>query len=720
MGKKTIFFLAFILFIVINISGQSQLFQNKEYKYYIGNSDPDKSWSQKNFDDSNWLNGKGPIGYGDNDDTTVINSVPSAYIRYKIDLGDNIKYDPGFLDRLKSMVIYLDFDDGFIAYLNGKEILRVNINDTIHTNSSTLTNRSHEAEMYRYNNTKFWTYTPVLGFNIDSTTLKNCSLGESNILAIEIHNDSINGSDMTLSFDYRFVDNTTQYTYIEETGRYLSIENIDSTMLPIINLELDEYGSDTFSKIASMKIINSGKYNKPLDTTFEFDGKVLLKRHGASSLRFPKRTYKIELQDSLGNNLNQSLLGMPKDNDWLLVGLFADQSLISNELTFTLGRKSGHYEPRSKFCQLIVNGIPQGIYALFEQIKRDKNRVDVPKLDLNDNFGIQVTGGYIFRIDDNEVANDVDVVYPKPDDISIQQKDYILRYYSKFKNALSDKNFLDPETGYKNYIDINSLADYMIFNELALVADGYMKSVYMYKYRDDIDNQIKFGPLWDYDNSYGGGLWTRSVSTGWNFESQTGKLALNKIKLDTVFTKLLANKWFKYRDNFLQLDSINYTIDSLLSLVEKDRYLNYKIWPFDIHSMEIHLANDSSYTTEIKRVKKWIADRTMWMDKNLKGYLNPVKTNFSYHTVDTYVGCYPNPFCNRLNVILNKNYYSEVGFKLVDITGRVCLDKNIDNTNAGLQKFSLEFNNDINSGVYLFKTYINNQCVNTQRVICIK
>ena len=90
---------------------------------------------------------------------------------------------------------------------------------------------------------------------------------------------------------------------------------------------------------------------------------------------------------------------MPVENDWILYAPYSDKSLMRNVLTFKLGRKMGNYSPRTVYCELVVNGYYNGIYVFTEKIKRDNGRVDISKLDLDDNAGDSLTGGYIFRVD---------------------------------------------------------------------------------------------------------------------------------------------------------------------------------------------------------------------------------------------------------------------------------------------------------------------------------
>ena len=67
---------------------------------------------------------------------------------------------------------------------------------------------------------------------------------------------------------------------------------------------------------------------------------------------------------------------------------------MKNALSYEMSRRMGQYAPRTKFCELMVNGEYMGVYSLTEKIKRDENRVNIDKLDPEDIAGIklQVTG----------------------------------------------------------------------------------------------------------------------------------------------------------------------------------------------------------------------------------------------------------------------------------------------------------------------------------------
>ena len=54
--------------------------------------------------------------------------------------------------------------------------------------------------------------------------------------------------------------------------------------------------------------------------------------------------------------------------------------------------------------------------------------------------------------------------YPKPDDISDEQKEYIQTYINDFESNLLSDDFDDLENGYLSYIDLDSFINFFIIN----------------------------------------------------------------------------------------------------------------------------------------------------------------------------------------------------------------------------------------------------------------
>ena len=90
------------------------------WKYLTPFFNPDPTWKDLGFDDSNWMEGLGGFGRGDGDDNTILpDSIPTVYIRKTFDIIDT--------SIITSVLLQVDYDDAFVAYLNGIEVARSNI-----------------------------------------------------------------------------------------------------------------------------------------------------------------------------------------------------------------------------------------------------------------------------------------------------------------------------------------------------------------------------------------------------------------------------------------------------------------------------------------------------------------------------------------------------------------------------------------------------------------
>ena len=122
----------------INTFSRTLVNQGDVFKYNIPNNEPDTNWKNLNFDSSLWSNGSSGFGYGDGDDNTSIpNGTLSVYLRKTFSVND--------LENLISLILDIDYDDAFVAYINGIEICRANINGVPPPFDSNDINTDHEA-----------------------------------------------------------------------------------------------------------------------------------------------------------------------------------------------------------------------------------------------------------------------------------------------------------------------------------------------------------------------------------------------------------------------------------------------------------------------------------------------------------------------------------------------------------------------------------------------
>ena len=635
-----------LLGLLISFSGfsQTQFFTDTLYRYFIGTQEPEATWKDSNYIDSDWKIGHNSIGYGEKDSIVLPKFTQSVYLRYPFTIDTNTK--------LIESSLLCDYDDGFIAYINGVEILRVNMGkkgDPAPFNR--LSDRSHEIIGERGN------LEPLFGYYIDSALLhKTIKMGK-NVLAIQVHNDSIKGSD--LSFN-TYLCNLTNSKLDGYAGQWHVIKQtpLDSTLLPIISIETGEMGivSDTGKVLGHMTVYNNskGKFNRLTDIP-EAISEIGIKLRGNSTLQWPKKNYSVETRDGAGNNLDIPLLGLSPENDWVFNGPFADKSNARNMLAFSLGRDiMDDWSPNTKYFELIINGDFLGLYVLIETIKRDSNRVDLKKLKPTDISGKDLTGGYVYKID----QKGFEVVYPKAEDLQPVQRNYMSAYYSAFAKATyakTENEFLDSITGYHSKMDEPSYIDYTIINEVLKNADAYQYSVYMHKDRDDVDPKIHFGPIWDFDLSCGNiDVQDANITSGWQFNESVCKYLFQKYAFrDTNLVKVFRNRWFELRKTILDKDALNKRIDSIITYAGDGLKRNYEVWPYDGKQMDIwgykHPAK--TYQEDITMMKTFLSARIDWIDANIKTmyFKMPPKTSIIETMAENEnIISFPNPFKNEL------------------------------------------------------------------------
>lgn len=671
---KIYLFLMALLCQNLTSSGQSLLTDSTNIRFFSPTNELDQSWKLSGFDDSNWsrVQGEHILGYGDfffdiGDPLFVkTEETGSLYVRTFFNVESK--------DSLKELNFICDYDDGFVAYINGVEFARINMGKSgSKTTLNQTAERSHDLEFVRND------MYPVSGFYVDQEFIDSNVVNGENVLAIEVHNDSIDGSD--LGFFGVLLDITdVPFRIFEFSHRYKKIIPLDSTHLPIVVIETDEYGipyrkdSGKWVEVpATLGIINGDGYNK-LSDSYEHFGNIDIQYRGESSSSFPKLSYDIELKDDEGKDTSISLLGMPREADWIIQGPFADKSQIRNALFYELARKTGHWTPNVEFCELVINGHYVGLYNLIEKIKRDSNRINIGKLRPEEISGTDLTGGYILKYDK---PGTLQIVYPKEKNLQPEQEEYILNFIDDYEKVLYSSSGLDPYEGYSKYIDDSSLIDYIIISELGKNCDSYLFSTYFYKNKDDRDPRLKFGPIWDFDLSMGNSIWQDGFQTfDWQFEYyQNKRFHIKRLFEDPELVNHFNERYTELRQGFLHKDSLFNRIDELVVELREPLERNYEIWPLIDEGLFFPAYFVYSYNEEIDYIKTWLTNRLEWMDANIGEIYYPV-TDYPGLEVDQFgsddfsAEVYPNPVVNEMIIDVNIKESASLDVELIDIQGK--------------------------------------------------
>ena len=600
---------------------ESVILEGDEWSYLVPASQPNESWINTEFDDSGWSVGNSGFGYGDNDDNTVLNSgIASVYIRKIFNVTD--------LTAIDQVLLHMDYDDGFVAYLNGSEITRSLVSGNTPTYDQ-FADGLHEASLYQGQ-------LPA-SFSIDPALL----VEGNNILAVEVHNESSTSSDLSAIPILSFGISNSSQDYRPVPSWFQAPLNFEESNLPLVIINTNNQEIVDEPKIpATIGIINNGigEINHLFDE-FEYFGYCGIELRGNSSLYFDKKSYGFEMRDEFDNDMDTTLLGFPSEEDFILYGPYPDKSLINNRLAMKLANEMGHYASRTKFVELLINDEYLGVYVLMEKIKRDKGRVDISKLDSDEVSGDDLTGGYIFQIDwveDDGWSSNYNVYngnyrlffqyyYPKPKDIVPEQKAYIKQYVDDFEKAIASTTYFNSkDKHYTEYIDLRSFVDNFIINEFSKNVDAYRLSSYFYKDKDSKDRKIKCG-YWDFNFSFGNADYCGGDDpTGWVYYQCSGSSPFwwNNMLKDTVFTNALQCRWNELRQSVLSNESLNDYIDSFTNEVAEAQVRNFERWPVlgtYLWPNPSYFAQASTYDEVIIAMKNWISNRLIWMDANIPG-----------------------------------------------------------------------------------------------------
>ncbi len=144
---------------------------------YLAGEDPEGKWTELKYDTSDWKLGAAPFGYEYKESRTVLDDMRGNYTRIYL----RHEFEIEHADHLAEIGLMINFDDAFIAYLNGHEVARKGVGKGAGRKAEEI--KSHDALRYQY--------FPLKEFE---KYLKD----GINVLAIEGHNAGLDSHDFLM------------------------------------------------------------------------------------------------------------------------------------------------------------------------------------------------------------------------------------------------------------------------------------------------------------------------------------------------------------------------------------------------------------------------------------------------------------------------------------------------------------------------------------------
>ena len=328
-----------------------------------------------------------------------------------------------------------------------------------------------------------------------------------------------------------------------------------------------------------------------------------IRGRGNSTWEFPKKPFQMKLDDKA------EFLGMPKDKKWLFLAEYADKTMLRNKIAYEMGYISNlDWTPQARFAEVFINGEYNGTYNVTQKVEESNNRVALG------DTGYLLELDQLERLDFDDVyfestATDKFIVNIKEPSLEYDSEEYsyIVNLIGDFESALFGANFTSESNGYRQYIDIDSFVDWFLISEITKNVDSmFFSSIYLNVIPGE---QIKMGPLWDFDLAFGNVDYADSrYPEGW------------WVKYNPWYERLFQDPYFvaKVKERFEYFnnnqDLIINKIDSYSEQLkwaqeendDKWQTMGVFVWPNPVVF--------DTYQEEVDNMKSWYSTRMSWLE----------------------------------------------------------------------------------------------------------
>lgn len=455
---------------------------------------------------------------------------------------------------------------------------------------------------------------------VDATNLKATFISAGEVMVNGVAQKSgITSNDFTKPVIYTIKDGGKEIKY--------SVKFINFTDLPVVYVNSStnqqpinaDITSKTEWKSATIRIEGNGQFEDLQEVPMQLRGR------GNVTWDWEKKAFNIKFPEQ------QKILGMKKHKRWIMLANYADITMLRNDVAYRISDLTSlNWAPKGQHVELVYNNQYTGTYYLCEQVRVDKNRVNITELPEAPD-GTTITNvepdkvGYLVEFDFHEDTSPRQwattfhhtkygaqsiylVKYPEDDEITDAQFEYIRSEINNLETQL--KTIKENPTATEEQIEkqfdevINALIDPLSFIDYWLVYEVCINheilnpgSVYLHK---NAGGKFFAGPTWDFD--YG----TFNFTYGEAQPAKTSLYVSGAVWYRYLFRnpkmKAMAKaRWEELKPQIEQMSDY---------ILEKSQYLkyaaeeNYERWPMTIGTNgDSHLGYEASIA-EMRRIFK--------------------------------------------------------------------------------------------------------------------
>ena len=386
-------------------------------------------------------------------------------------------------------------------------------------------------------------------------------------------------------------------------------------LLPVIEINT-EGGAEVASKSeyinATLSIDARDSGFASLRTT-----EVQIRGRGNSTWKWEKKPFKLKFAEDV------SLFGLAVSNEWALLSNYADKSLIRNALAYEMAKcLSFDFTPSQFPVDVYLNGKYQGVYTIGEHLEAAPGRVEC------EYSPDPAMTGYLLEVggvDSSKNKKGVDYFHsdtikhvlvksPRNEKLSKNHFDYISSYFIKADKAVT------AETNWRDYVDEESLIDWLIMMELSNNTDGaFRRSCFFTKSPGE---KLKLGPVWDFDLAFGNFNRDKADYDQWSTTTDDDYVGVTwtaHLLQDKEFVLAFKARWDEVRDRLLE--TAEAFLDKYEPLVSPSAELNFRLWgnlKIRTTMQRSDVTKYDTYQKQIQYIRDFLKKRAAWIDGELE------------------------------------------------------------------------------------------------------
>ena len=397
---------------------------------------------------------------------------------------------------------------------------------------------------------------------------------------------------------------------------------MDENSLPLVNLIVD-------TALIRLSMFTEGEieiadYQRRTDADTDLVRyHCKLRYRGASSARFEKKSFAVKLLDDTGEDLDACILGIRKENSWILDAMAIDRARMRNRVCFDIwnmmsgtpyttkyGNRNG---TEGRFVEVFLNGTYHGLYCMSDKIDRkllalkkskvaNENAVVVRGLLYKGVAWNDRTDIYLLSYADNSVDtvawNAWELKYPE-DYPSARTWQPLMDLIDFCSEATADETFRHE---WQEHFHVGNLVDYVVFTCALNVGDNAYKNTYLST--TDTFNGCRFLLTpWDMDMSLGG-LWDGRYSESLTLPHRYNNIApFNRIYAQNMddFRDKVQERWWQLAPTLLSVASVHAVLDDYATSfrISGAWQREYERWNGNPVPLKEDIADEVDY------IKKW-------------------------------------------------------------------------------------------------------------------